>query len=156
MEIIQANSSDASALTKIALAAKRHWGYPEAWIESWQPLLTVIPEFIESNETWMALDSGKPVGFYALAPKRGKLELIHMWVLPEFMGQGVGRALFSHAVGRARKLNFSEIEIESDPNAESFYLRMGAQRVGARVSEIEEVKRELPVLIFLIEAPAHP
>src|SRR5690242_18841982 len=116
MEIIRANRSHASVLTEIALAAKRPWGYHEAWMESWRPLLTITSEFLKANETWMALNKEKPIGFYALARKEGKLELIHMWVLPEFMGQGIGRVLFSHAVARARKLNFGAIEIESDPN----------------------------------------
>ena len=75
-----------------------------------------------------------------------------MWVLPQHMGRGIGRGLFSHAVGRARKLNFNAIEIESDPNAEGFYLRMGAQRVGSRDSEIDQVKRELPILVFRLDA----
>jgi GNAT superfamily N-acetyltransferase len=156
MEIIQANPSHVFALTEIALAAKRHWGYPEAWIESWRPLLTITPEFVDANETWMVLDKEKPIGFYALTRKENKLELIHMWVLPQQMGQGIGRALFSHAVGRARKLNFSTIEIESDPNAEGFYLRMGAQRVGARASKIGQVNRELPILVFRLDLEHRP
>ena len=31
------------ALTQIALAAKRHWGYPERWIEIWSSQLTFSP-----------------------------------------------------------------------------------------------------------------
>lgn len=155
MEIIQANPSHASALTEIALTAKRHWDYPEAWIDSWRPLLTITPESIKANETWMVLDKENPIGFYALTRRENKLELTHMWVLPQHTGQGIGRALFSHAIGRARKLNFSAIEIESDPNAEGFYLRMGAQRVGARGSEVEQVKRELPILVFRLDLQ-HP
>jgi GNAT superfamily N-acetyltransferase len=156
MEIIQANPSHASALTGVALAAKRHWGYPEAWIESWRPALTITPEFVNANETWMIVDKEKPIGFYALTRKENKLELTHMWLLPQQMGQGIGRAMFHHAIGRARKLNFSTFEIESDPNAEGFYLRMGARRVGVRASEIEQVKRELPILVFRIDLEHSP
>ena len=151
MKIIQARAADAEQLTRMALAAKRHWGYPEAWMESWRPLLTITPELIKASETWIAVDEEKPIGLYALSRKEGRLELIHMWVLPQHMGQGIGRALFSHAVGRARKLNFSAIEIESDPNAEGFYLRMGAQRVRSRSSEIEQVRREWPILVFRLD-----
>lgn len=28
---------EAAQLSRIALAAKRHWGYPERWIEAWTP-----------------------------------------------------------------------------------------------------------------------
>jgi hypothetical protein len=41
------------------------------------------------------------------------------------MGHGIGRSLFMHPVERAKSLGFQELEIESDPNAEGFYLRMG-------------------------------
>ena len=54
MKIIQARAADAEQLTRIALAAKRYWGYPEAWIESWRSLLTITPGFIKANETWIA------------------------------------------------------------------------------------------------------
>jgi GNAT superfamily N-acetyltransferase len=155
MKIIQARAADAEQLTHIALAAKRYWGYPEAWIESWRSLLTITPGFIKANETWIAVEEGTVAGFYGLIRKEGKLELIHLWVLPKYMGQGIGRGLFSHAVSRARKLNYGVIEIESDPNAEGFYLRMGAQRVGSRDSEIEQVKRELPIFVFRLDLE-HP
>jgi hypothetical protein len=40
MHIVRAKPEDAANLTGIAFAAKRHWGYPENWIESWRDLLT--------------------------------------------------------------------------------------------------------------------
>jgi hypothetical protein len=38
------------------------------------------------------------------------------------------------------------VEIEADPNAEGFYLRMGARRVGENVYDIESQRRALPLL----------
>jgi hypothetical protein len=64
------------------------------------------------------------------------------------MGQGIGRSLFLHAVDRAKHLGFKKLEIESDPNAEGFYLRMGARRVGLNASEVAGHRRELPVLVY--------
>jgi len=148
MQIVRARPEDATRLTEIAFAAKRHWKYPEAWIESWREVLTIKPEFIHTDETYLAMIDDRQVGFYAFEYTRGKLELSQMWVLPEAMGRGVGRALFRHAVKRARALGFHALEIESDPNAEGFYLRMGARRVGSNFREVEKVRRELPVLIY--------
>ncbi len=39
------------------------------------------------------------------------------------------------------------VEIEADPNAEGFYLRMGARRVGENVYEIEGQRRVLPRMV---------
>ena len=152
MEIVPAKPDDAAVLTEIAFAAKRHWGYPERWLESWREALTLKPEFIAGHETYVAVVGDKAVGFYALGRKGDRLDLLHMWVLPGWMGRGVGRLLFLHALERTKALGFRGLEIESDPNAEGFYLRLGAHRVGVNVHRVEQRQRELPVLIYEIEA----
>ena len=151
MKIIQAKPKDAAVLTAIAFAAKRHWGYPEQWIECWRDALTIKPEFILSHETHAARVDGRSVGFYALGRKVDRLDLLHLWVLPKAMGRGVGRSLFFHAVERTKALGFKELEIESDPNAEGFYLHLGARRVGSSIRDLEHHTRELPILIYEIQ-----
>ena len=134
-------------LTEIAFAAKRHWGYPESWIQSWAEILTVTPGQVAANPTFAAIEDDCVVGFSSLTTEP-RPDLTHLWVLPSAMGRGVGRALFEHAAKQARALGLASFEIESDPNAEAFYLRMGAERVGTSVSEIEGERRELPLLIY--------
>ena len=147
IEIFRAGERDGEALSRISFAAKRHWGYPERWIERWRESLTITPDFIRRNEVHAALVEGRPAGFYALTGEGGTLELEHLWVLPEHMGAGVGRALFDHAVRRAASLNAEVLEIESDPNAEGFYRRMGARRVGEINYSIDGHRRTLPLLV---------
>jgi GNAT superfamily N-acetyltransferase len=148
MEIRAARPEDAERLTEIAFSAKRHWGYPENWIKSWRDILTVSHEFIATHETFSAVIEDQPVGFYALAQKGRRIDLLHFWVLPEWMGRGIGRSLFCHAVERVKALGFQELEIESDPNAERFYLQLGARRVGTNTYAVDRQRRELPVLIY--------
>jgi GNAT superfamily N-acetyltransferase len=148
MEIHRAKPEDAAALTEIAFAAKRHWGYPEVWIQGWKEVLTIKPEFIARNEAYVACLDGQSVGFYALVNAKDRVSLEHLWVLPSAMGQGIGRALFRHAVERAKALGVEAIEIESDPNAERFYEQMGARRVGVNVTDVDGQTRSLPVLIY--------
>jgi hypothetical protein len=83
MQILRARPDDAAMLTEIAFAAKRHWGYPERWIESWYDVLTVDPEFIVSHETYAAVIEGQTVGFYALGQNGDRVDLMHMWVLEQ-------------------------------------------------------------------------
>jgi GNAT superfamily N-acetyltransferase len=109
--------------------------------------LTISPEFIRRNGVYAAVVEGKPVGFYALVVEGREIELEHLWVLPERMGAGIGRALFNDAVGRAASLGAEVLGIESDPNAEGFYRRMGATRVGGISYSIAGQKRTLPVLV---------
>jgi GNAT superfamily N-acetyltransferase len=144
LKIRKAQPEDAAILTGIALDAKRYWGYPEHWIQHWESDLTISPEFIADNQVYVAEQAGEIQGFYALCINHTKAELEHMWVAPEHIGTGIGKELFLDAMDRATRLNVSEIEISSDPNAAGFYERMGARKVGEVDSEIDGQPRKLP------------
>jgi predicted N-acetyltransferase YhbS len=156
MQIRCAQPEDAKALSEIAFAAKRHWGYPERWIEAWRDVLTIAPEFILEHETHIACDAEETLGFYALVRKPEGLKLEHLWVHPRAMGRGIGRSLFAHAVGKMKALGMRAMEIESDPNASGFYQRMGARHVGVKVTEWEGQPRELPLFVYDLDASAQP
>jgi len=142
--IRRARPTDAARLTRIAHAAKRHWGYPERWIRSWRDDLTVTPEDIARRAVYCAVRRRAVVGFYGLSAERDVPEIDHFWVHPGHIGTGVGRRLFSHLVRRVRSTRATRIRIASDPNAAGFYRRMGARRVG-RVSSTPR-GRYLPLL----------
>ena len=151
MKIQRADACRHDKLTEIAHAAKRHWGYPERWIEHWKEVLTITPEFITNNEVYTSVAGGEVAGFYALIEADGKFILEHMWVDPAYIGSGIGKELFNHALKVAASLNASSIEIESDPNAEGFYRRMGARKIGEATSELDGKPRTLPLLVIDIE-----
>ena len=144
--IVRAEAADANRLTSIAGAAKRSWGYPEAWLEQWRPLLTITSGFVSSHPTFIARVGAESVGFYALGEDGGEWELEHLWVQPDWMGRGVGRALFTDAADTVRAAGAHRLSIESDPFAEGFYLRRGAQRVGERTYDLAGTERVLPLL----------
>jgi N-acetylglutamate synthase-like GNAT family acetyltransferase len=146
LKIRKASTDDAAALTSIAQDAKRHWGYPENWLKHWQDDLTISPEFVAANQVYVAERDGNLLGFYALIIRKEKAELDHLWVAPAHIGTGVGKELFIHAMRRAAKENVSAVEISSDPNAEGFYRKLGAHRIGEAVSEIDGEPRALPRL----------
>ncbi|MBA3544595.1 MAG: GNAT family N-acetyltransferase [Chthoniobacterales bacterium] len=154
MQIIRAQASDAPALSTIAQAAKASWGYAPHWLEQWRDELTLTPLFVAENETFFAREHGEIVGFHALRVTPRGLRLEHLWVLPAAMGTGIGRALFTHAAERAASLGADRLAIEADPNAEPFYLHLGAVRTGTVVSEIEGCRRELPILEFSLTKSA--
>jgi GNAT superfamily N-acetyltransferase len=154
MQIVRAKPEDADTLTEIAHAAKRHWRYPERWIESWREILTIRPEFIAENVAYAAIEEDRAVGFYLLTTEVDGLHLDHLWIAPHAMGRGFGRALFEHAVRQTRSLGHRILKIEADPNAEGFYARMGARRVGEAVTEVDGQRRELPLLFYELESAA--
>jgi GNAT superfamily N-acetyltransferase len=123
-------------------------------MERWREDMTVTPEYIHQNEVHVAIVEGGPAGFYALVGEGLRIELEHLWVLPERMGEGVGPALFEHALRTAASLGAEVVGIEADPNAEGFYKRMGASHVGEIVYEIDGRERVLPLLAMYVQAPS--
>lgn len=144
--IRRALPDEAETLTRIALDAKRYWGYPEHWIKHWESDLTVSSDFIRDNQVYVAEREGEIRGFYALCVSDNKAELEHMWVTPSAIGTGVGKELFLDAMDRAATLEVREIEISADPNAAGFYERMGASQIGETESNIDGQVRKLPRL----------
>ena len=148
LRIIRAEPYQAPLLTRIAVESKAHWNYPAAWMEEWSLLLVISPTQLARDEVFCAEVDGRIVGFYAIRELRNKGHLEHLWVLPQFIGQGIGRALFEHALEQARTRGLKAILVESDPNAAGFYLRMGARPLGTVTSEIAGEERELPCFAY--------
>jgi GNAT superfamily N-acetyltransferase len=144
--IQRAKPEHAKELTALTIASKRHWNYPESWIQAWLPSLTITSEYILANETWAAVDGETCVAYCSLKQDSESLWLDNLWILPEFMGQGIGRELFHHALERGLSLGAATLKIESDPNAQDFYEKMGARKIGERHSVVEGQPRVLPVM----------
>lgn len=146
LTIQRAQPERSEALTNIALSAKRHWGYPERWMEIWTPSLTMTPAYIAHHETWMASLNEEPVAFYSLKQDAEAWWLDNLWVRPDAMGQGIGATLVRHAKMRARRAGASALRVEADSHAVGFYVKMGARAVEERRTEVDGQARILPIL----------
>lgn len=137
---------EAGILTHIAFSAKAHWGYPERWLEIWKPQLTFEPGYFQTGESWAAVTDRIPIAFYTLWEKNGTAWLENLWVLPVYIGKGMGKQLFTHAADRARELGYEVLQLEADPNAVGFYEKMGMRTIGERHSEVDGQQRILPMM----------
>jgi GNAT superfamily N-acetyltransferase len=150
MHIRRAVVQDAEALSALALRAKAYWGYGEAQLDAWRPVLEISPESVLAHPTFVGELDGRSVGFYSLVPSASSWELDHLWVAPEQMRRGFGRALFLHAVRMARAGGATSIVVDADPNAEPFYVACGATRIGEIAAPIAgEPKRVRPQLVLV-------
>lgn len=91
-----------------------------------------IPEsiFINGFVEVLKLD-GDIVGFFSLAvyeneEQEPKYKIDHLFVKVGLQGNGFGTALFRRAVEIARAKGWKRLEWLCDPDAEGFYLKMGA------------------------------
>lgn len=118
------------ALTELCLRSKAHWGYDAAFLAACREELTLRPAEIETTRLAVAEREGAVVGLVQVARKAEDADLLKLFVAPEAMGAGVGRALFDWAVAAARDLGAARLLIEADPDAAPFYERLGARRIG--------------------------
>ena len=147
IKIRKARPAEASELTAIAFAAKRHWEYPEEWIALWASDLSVDKEYVANNSVFVATDNSPILGWCAVSTKSDACWVDHCWVLPEATGNGIGKMLVREAFNLAAKLGCGSLKVVADPNAEGFYLRLGFVLIGEQPSLPKG--RRLPVL----EAP---
>lgn len=148
--IQKVNPDDAERLSRIAYAAKAHWGYPAAWMEEWREIFTFTRGYFETNESWAAVLDDKPVAFCTLQERNGIAWIENLWVLPEYMGKGIGKQLFVHVIKIARERGFNKLQLESDPNAAGFYARLGMHKIGERRADMDGQSRTLPLMEMIL------
>lgn len=148
-----AGEEDGNKLTEIAFSAKRHWGYPEEWIELWTDELTISAQYIKNHFVFKAIDESQHsiVGFCAIEHHRQekKLEIAHAWVLPSYIGKNIGSQLINYALKKLESLPFNRITVVADPNARGFYEKLGFRFI----REIESIPKGRLLPVLEIEAP---
>ena len=122
--------TEVSELTRLAFMAKRHWGYPEAWLELWRSELEYTATRFESEHILVAEIEGRLVGVGSISVEPPEAELEGLWVHPAAMRRGVGRALFEELRRAASERGGADLIVVSDPQAVGFYQRMGAAVIG--------------------------
>ena len=106
--------------------------FPDEELDACCGPLAVSADYIREYAVFVAEDGVTSLGFFSLIPtdRVDVIELDHFWVRPGGMGRGIGRAMFRSACDEALRRGMRTLFIVSDPNAEEFYLRMGATRTG--------------------------
>ena len=134
-KIRRAAPSEIGRLSELAFRSKAYWGYSSAFMDACREELSVTRSMVEDHRVYVCELNGVLAGFYSLEDlSDNDIELGHLFVDPKAMGIGVGSRLVEHACRTARDLGFSRLVIQGDPNAEGFYLRCGAVRIGERES----------------------
>lgn len=130
MRLRPADPAESDTLDRIARAAKAHWGYTAQELAGWEADLVTPPATIRSRPTWVAEVGGRPVAFGQLDPAACPWELVSLWVLPEHMGRGAGRAVLGRLLALARAAGQAHVRVDSDPNAVGFYTACGGTVAG--------------------------
>lgn len=150
LNFIDAEAKHAELLRDTLISSKGYWGYSQEQLEQWRSNLKFEEEYIVRNRVKLILKDKEVIGFFAIV-KGDSDELDHFWLLPEAIGKGYGNLVFAQILAECKTLNITAFYIISDPDAEGFYLKKGALKVGEVYSEPQ--KRMLPKLKFTLAIP---
>jgi predicted N-acetyltransferase YhbS len=150
-----ARPDEAAALTDLAMRSKAWWGYDAGFLARCREALRVKTAALAAQPHFVAERGGRLLGFYGFETLPEGVGLDYLFVEPDCIGQGVGRALWRHAVDTAARHGHASLTVVADPNAAGFYRRMGAEPAGGQASEFEP-GRMLPVFRVRLAAVSPP
>jgi GNAT superfamily N-acetyltransferase len=155
VNVRSARPTESEELSALAVSAKALWGYSERQLALWSSELHISRESIVREPTFVVEEHARPVGVAQLDTKTLPWAVECLWVHPSAVGRGVGTLLVQHLLAHARANGQSVLCVDSDPNAEEFYVRLGARRVGEVAAPIEgQPTRTRPQLVLGAENAA--
>jgi GNAT superfamily N-acetyltransferase len=142
--LTEADDATRAALTALCVTSKAHWGYDDAFMAACADVLRVTQDDLK-HPVAVVRDGAGFAGMAQVKLNDHEAELARLFVSPDHMSRGVGTALIGWAKAQARNAGVRTLRVESDPDAEAFYLSHGALRIGHAPSEAVP-GRMLPLL----------
>ncbi len=145
MNIQKAKTEDHIRLTEITKKSKAHWGYSDEQMEKWNNNLTITRDYIEENPVFNLIDENQIIGYYSyLRLENNQVKLDNLFILPEYIGKGFGSFLMNDFLERMRNEKCQKIILDSEPNAEQFYKKIGFTKIGEFETSIKN--RFMPIM----------
>ena len=134
----KAKTKDSKMLSRISYLSKSYWGYPTEYFDIWKDELTITRKYIEENTVYAYEIKNNILGYYSIVELKEDLEiskiiirkgfwLEHMFVIPKYIGQGIGTKMFIHIREICLSKGVHQLGVLADPNAKGFYEKMGCQ-----------------------------
>ncbi|WP_281638030.1 GNAT family N-acetyltransferase [Flavobacterium marginilacus] len=145
MGIKKAHTDDHKILTEITKKSKANWGYSEEQILKWNNNLTISKDYIENNSVYKLVNGNEIIGYYSyIIKEQNNVLLDNLFILPEYIGKGFGKYLMNDFLDRMKNEKFEKISLDSEPNAERFYLKFGFKKIGEFETSIKN--RFMPIM----------
>ncbi len=146
ISIKESESNEVVEINKLLYLSKGYWGYDNIFMDKFMKEFSITKNYLKNNSVFSCYYNFFLVGFFAFS--NNKLELDYFFISPQYIGKGIGKQLWIHCCNIAKtKFNKNYFILWSDPNAESFYIRMGCKKIGTKNSNILP-NRESPILEY--------
>jgi putative acetyltransferase len=138
MNIREIKPSDNQALANMIRSVFKEHDAPTEGTVFTDPTTDALFELFESDNAvlWVATENETVLGCCGIYPTEGLpqncTELVKFYLPKEARGKGIGRALMEKSIESARKLNYSDIYIESLPEfakAVKIYKKQGFEQL---------------------------
>lgn len=133
MQIRPATESDAENILELHVRSIRELcarDYTPEQVEAWAGPKKAehYLEPIRSKRLFVAEQDGRVVGFGDYHATKN--EICAVYIHPDFVGQGIGRALFRKVTEELKARGFSHAELDASLMSVGFYEAMGCRRIG--------------------------
>jgi N-acetylglutamate synthase-like GNAT family acetyltransferase len=143
--IEKAKITDNEILTTVTKKSKAHWGYSAEQIQKWDKNLTITQDYIKKHNVFKLIDNDLIIGYYSyIFENENMVELDNLFILPEYIGRGFGKFLLLDFLNRMKEEKIERIKLDSEPNAENFYSKMGFVKIGEFETSIKN--RFMPIM----------
>lgn len=145
MNIQKATPENHIRLKEITKKSKAFWGYSEEQLLKWDNNLTVTEAYIENNPVFNLVEEDIIIGYYSyIKEETNQVILDNIFILPEYIGKGFGSFLMNDFLERMRSEKCQKITLDSEPNAEQFYQKLGFKKIGEFETSIKN--RFMPIM----------
>lgn len=145
--ISRASVKDAKLLASLEVRSESYWGYDNDFMDRFKNIYLITEDFILNNPTYILKDDEIIIGFYGLLIGEEETSLEYLFIEPQHIGKGYGKALWNHALEEYKRLGIREFTIITSPDARGFYLRMGAT-IYKEVDSLISEGHKTPKLIY--------
>ena len=125
-------------ISALALRSKGYWGYSQDFLDACKDELSITSgQFYNPKFYFRVIEQETTIiGYYAIyCLDSTTYELDALFVEPEYIGQGIGKKLIDDAKTLVMQLGGTKIMLQAEPNAEPFYLKVGAKIIGKKESQ---------------------
>jgi len=144
MIIEKAIPEDHQLLTEITKKSKAYWNYSEDLLLAWDEALTITQDYLNTHPVYKLVIDEKTVGYYSYQIEEQAIKLDNLFLLPQYIGKGMGRYLMNDFLNRIQKLNYQRIYLDAEPYAEGFYIKHGFKTISSFETAIKG--RFMPVM----------
>ncbi len=150
IKIKKAQIDDADALTQLAVASEATWGFDEEFMNLFELLYAVTPDFIASQLVYELYDDEELIGFFGIVKEELVSILEFFYISADFIGRGFGKKLWLELIKICKENKISVLEFVTSPEAMPFYVKQGAVMMENVVSLVMP-KRKIPKLRFEVK-----